>query len=196
MKNTPSKPDITDHSTRIPRSGSGVIVVSQVVGKRNLHKRNLSIKIGTWNIRTLLNPRELEKIKMIMKRNDVNTLGLCRTIQHDKAGSIRVIYRGEVNNGKNGMTIILRRKWAKNVLNTYHVDDRLLISIDTQPTSIVLIQFYFSTMRHDEEKMEEKVKDLLKLTNKKDKLFIMKDFNAAVSNTLSTVLRENLACGR
>lgn len=84
----------------------------------------------------------------------------------------------------------MKRKWAKNVLNTYHVDDILLISIDAQPPSIVIIQFYFPTMKHDEEEVEEKVKNLLKQINKKYKLIIMKDFNAVVSNALSTVLRE------
>ena len=50
----------------------------------NRHHTNVSIQkknieIGTWNVRTLLQSRKLENIKLEMKRINVNILGLSET---------------------------------------------------------------------------------------------------------------------
>jgi len=53
----------------------------------------------------------------------------------------KVIYNGNNNNGRNKVAIIVQEKWTNNILNTYHLRDRLLmVKMHEQPTDIYIIQ--------------------------------------------------------
>ncbi|VVC42423.1 Endonuclease/exonuclease/phosphatase [Cinara cedri] len=143
----PKLPKKLNHGIRKPRSGRGGNKASSVVIERNPHS---SFRIGTWNIRTALKAGKIEEIKEQIKNNYIGILGICETRWSGKGDYItedfRVIHSGNDKSGKNGIAIIVQGKWKSNIMNTYHLNDRLLIvKIHAQPTDIYIIQVYFPT---------------------------------------------------
>ena len=59
--------------TRDVASGSGKRKASKVVIQRNPCK---TLKIGTWNDRSMMKKEKLENVKIEMERNELNVLGL------------------------------------------------------------------------------------------------------------------------
>lgn len=178
----------TDHGSRNPRSGRRGKRASQVIIKQNPSKT--TVKIGTWNVRTLLKIGKLEEVKDQMRKNEIDILGLCETRWEGNgdfySDEFRVIYSGGEKGGKNGVAVIIKGKWTNNVCNTYHVNDRLMmVKINCIPVDLVLIQTYFPTSAHDLEEVEtmyEDIEELLKLTKEKDNVAIMGDYNAVVGS--------------
>ena len=91
---------VTDRGRRNTRSGRRSNRASQVVTQRNLYKINVKdkMKIGTWNVRTLLKYGKLEEIKSAMLETGIDILGVCETRWGGKgdltSDSVRVIYSG------------------------------------------------------------------------------------------------------
>uniref|UniRef100_A0A8D8RMY9 Craniofacial development protein 2 n=1 Tax=Cacopsylla melanoneura TaxID=428564 RepID=A0A8D8RMY9_9HEMI len=177
---------ITDHGNRIPRSGRRRDKAPQVVSQR---KPCSTFRIGTWNVRTLLILGKLEELKEQMKKAELDILGICETRWAGNGDFVtdddfRMIHSGNEKSGKNGVSIILRGKWRNNVMNTYHVNDRILmIKLHADPIDIYIIMVYFPTSNSDDEEVEnmyEQIEDLLNITEDKGNVFIMGDFNAIV----------------
>ncbi|XP_050439147.1 craniofacial development protein 2-like [Adelges cooleyi] len=175
----------TDHGIRKPRSGRGRIKASSVVIQRNPCS---SFRIGTWNIRTALKPGKIEEIKDQMKHTYIDIFGICETRWGGNGDYItedfRVIHSGNDKSGRNGVAIIVQGKWKNNIINTYHLNDRILVvKIHAQPTNIYIIQVYFPTTNSQDveiEEMYEQIEVLMKLTDDKANVIIMGDFNASV----------------
>lgn len=78
----------------------------------------------------------------------------------------------------------MKQKRAENIVNTLHMNDRILfIKIKTQTGSLIILQVYFPTSNSTEEELEsmyEQIKDTLKLTRTDDRLVIMGDFNEII----------------
>uniref|UniRef100_A0A8D9DT62 Craniofacial development protein 2 n=1 Tax=Cacopsylla melanoneura TaxID=428564 RepID=A0A8D9DT62_9HEMI len=184
--NTPREEiNTTDHGHRNPRSGRRSNKASQVVSLRNPCAK---FRIGTWNVKTLLKAGKVEELKQEMKRAELDILGICETRWAGNGDftseDFRIIHSGNEKRGKNGVALILRGKWRNNVLNTYHVNDRIMmIKIHAEPTDIYIIQVYFPTSNSDDEEVEhmyEQLEDLFKITEEKSNVFITGDFNASV----------------
>jgi len=179
----------TDHGIRKPRSDREGNKASSVVIKRNPCS---SFCIGTWNNRTALKAGKIEDIKEQMKSSYIDILGTCETRWEGNGDYItedfRVIHSGNDKSGKNGVAIIVQGKWKNNIINTYHLNDRLLmIKIHAQPTDIYIIQVYFPTKNSQDveiEEMYEQIEDLMKLTDDKANVIIIGDFNASANQTL------------
>lgn len=109
------------------RSGRRSNRASQVVTQRNPYKINVKdkMKIGTWNVRTMLKSGKLEEIKSAMLETGIDILGVCETRWGGKgdftSDNVRVIYSGSERSGQNGVALILGKKWGNNVLNTFHI---------------------------------------------------------------------------
>ena len=52
---------------------------TQVIIKRNPYKEKDITKIGTWNVRTMLQHGKAENVVKEMSRGSINILGLCET---------------------------------------------------------------------------------------------------------------------
>ena len=96
--------------------GRGVGKVSPVVNQRNpceysqqssqcrelnnckTSQQPSQLKVGTWNVRTLLRPGKLTNVVREMKRADLNIFGLCETRWKDggdfESEGVRVKYAG------------------------------------------------------------------------------------------------------
>lgn len=83
-----------------------------------------------------------------MKSNYIDILSICETRWSGNGDYITEDFRVNdsvnVKSGKNGVVIIIQGKWKNNIMNTYHLNDRLLmVKIHAQPTDIYIIQVYF-----------------------------------------------------
>ncbi|KAL4131689.1 hypothetical protein QTP88_008968 [Uroleucon formosanum] len=142
---------------------------------------------GTWNVRTLLQTGKLENLKIEMKRLKIHILGLSEMRWNGQgdfiSGDYRFIYSG-VDNGRNGVGIILNKKWAQCMKSHIAYDDRLImIKFKSVPNDITIIQAYMPTTQANNEEVEviyEKIEELISLTNSKENLIIMGNWNSIV----------------
>uniref|UniRef100_A0A8D8U352 Craniofacial development protein 2 n=1 Tax=Cacopsylla melanoneura TaxID=428564 RepID=A0A8D8U352_9HEMI len=188
--NTPREEiNTTDHGHRNPRSGRRSNKASQVVSLQNPCQNNKTkFNIGTWNVRTMKKAGKLDELAIQM-----NILGICETRWAGNGDYIkddlRIIHSGNDKGGQKGVAIVLRGRWKENVLNTYHVNDRILmIKIEAEPTNLYVIQVYFPTSKYKDEVVEtvyEQLEELLILTEDKSNVILMGDFNASVGSSLS-----------
>ncbi|KAI5755057.1 hypothetical protein M8J77_013699 [Diaphorina citri] len=191
MSSLESQRNLTDHGVRMPRSGRMCGKAHQVVIQRNPCS---TFKLGTWNVRTLLRPGKLEELKEQMKKAELDILGVCETRWAGKGDFVsedfRVIHSGNEKSGRSGVAVILRGKWKNNVLNTYHLNDRIImIKLHAQPTDIYIIQIYMPTSNSTDDEVEniyEQMEELLAITEEKSNVFIMGDFNGSVGEQNST----------
>lgn len=136
---------------------------------------------------------KLEELVIQMKKTDLDILGICETRWEGNGDYIkddlRIIHSGNPKGGTNGVAIVLRGRWKENVLNTYHLSDRMMmIKIEAQPTNLYVIQVYFPTSRSSDEEIEgiyEQAEELMNLTEDKSNVVLMGDFNACVGSSES-----------
>lgn len=166
--------------------------VHQVVIQRNPCRGNATcqsgtIKIGTWNVRTLLQAGKLENAKREMYKNKLDVLGMaevrwkdCGEIMSDK---YRFLYSGG-DKGSNGVGLLLTDELAKNIVKVNQKSDRLIsVRIKAEPRNLLLIQVYMPTTAHSDEEIEEMYESIEELINdgsKDDFVVCMGDFNAVI----------------
>lgn len=121
-----------------------------------------------------------------MKRLKIDILGIIEMRWNGQGDYIsedyRVIYSGG-DNGRNGVGIILNKKWAQCLRSYITYNDRLImIKLKYVPNDIAIIQAYMPTTQanDEEEEIYEKIEELISLTNSKENLIIMGDWNAMV----------------
>ena len=95
-----------------------------------------------------------------------------------------IYYCGQESLRKNGVAIIVNKRVRNAVLGCNLKNDRMIsVRFQGKPFSITVIQAYAPTSNAEEAEAEqfyEDLQDLLKLTPKKDVLFIIGDWSAKV----------------
>lgn len=109
-------------------SGTGGRRASLVVSLRN-PCRNETLKVGTWNIRSMLRAERLENIKREMEKNRLNLLGLTE-VRSKETGDImsdkfRVIHSGG-KESQRGVALILDQRTGQSVSEVNCTSDRLM----------------------------------------------------------------------
>ena len=155
--------------------------------KKKKRRRKVPIKIGTWNVRTMMRAGKLENIKREMDRGNIDALGLCEVRWKDSgdywSDSYRVIYSGGVESQR-GVAIVLNAKLGMRVVNIEQVSDRIVVvEIKARPTNFVLVQVYMPTSNHREEEVDgvyEQIEEIIREVPGKKNLIVMGDWNAVV----------------
>ena len=96
-----------------------------------------------------------------------------------------IYYCGQESLRRNGVAIIINKRFRNAVLGCNLKDDRISFCFQGKPFNIMLIQVYAPTSNAEEAEVErfyEDLKDLLELTPPKDVLFIIGDWNAKVGS--------------
>ena len=148
--------------------------------------------IGTWTVRSM-NQGKLDMVKQEMARVTINILGIC---------GLKWMGMGEFNSDAhytyycrqeslrlNGVALIVNKRVQNAVLGGNLKNDRMIsVHFHGKSLNTTVIQVYAppTTAKGDEvEQFCEDQKDLLELTpkkNKKDVLFIIRDWNAKVGS--------------
>ena len=150
-----------------------------------------SIRIGTWNIRTLLNPGKIGNVKSEVKRLNVNILGLGETRWKDAGISTldncKFIHsRGQKN--EKGVEMVLDEDISKCLLDCWTISDRvMLVKIKGRPFDMAIVQVYAPTSESEEEEdidhFYEDLDKTVKQCRSNEVLFVMGDLNTKVGST-------------
>ena len=125
-----------------------------------------------------------------MERVNVTTLGTDELkwsgMGDCTSGDHYIYYCGQESLRKNGVAIIVNRRFQNAVLGCNLKNNRMIsVQFQGKPFNITVIQVYASTSNAEEAEVErfyEDLQDLLELTPKTDVLFIIGDWNAKVGS--------------
>ncbi len=174
-------------------SGSGGTKASKVVIQRKpwnkLHRNQCKelLRIGTWNVRTMLRPGKLINVIEEMKRAKLDILGLSE-VRWKEGGdfnseNVRVIYAGG-QESQRGVAILISQKMAESVANVERYEDRIIVvSIKAEPVDIIIVQVYMPTSDYDEEEVDMMYDRLEEILNKQkgtNHVVLMGDWNAVI----------------
>lgn len=169
---------------------SGVKMTSQsdLRGKqqKKCQTKQKGLRIGTWNVKTLLSPGKLENLKKEMEINNMDIVGVSELRWEGKdelrSGKVTMYYSG-IKRGTNGVGIVVKNDIAKRVQKVIYVDDRLIaIRIEMLPKDLVILQVYMPTTRYEDEDIEmmySKIDSIMEEEGDCCKL-ILGDWNAVV----------------
>ena len=117
-----------------------------------------SLKIATWNVRSLQRKDKLVNVIREMKRAGISILGLSET--HWKGGGdfdsegIRVIHAGG-EQSQRGVALLLDDRTARNVTQIDRCTDRILrVKIQATPINITIVQVYMPTSASEDEEID------------------------------------------
>ena len=135
-----------------------------------------------------MNQGKLEVVKQEMARVNINILGIrklrCTGMGEFNSGDHYIYYCGQESLRRNGVAIVVNKGVQNAVLGCSLKNDRMIsVHFPGKPFSITVIQAYAPIRNAEETEVGwfyEDLQDLLKLTPKKDVLFIIGDWNAKV----------------
>ena len=162
--------------------------------KGNVRRLNTA-RIGTWNVRTLLDVGKIHLLTQELRRLKCNICGVSETRWSGKGhfttlGNSHTIYfSGKETRGTEGVAILIDQKTNRHVMGYNPISERLIsIRVNARPTPITILQCYAPTSAADEDTCDnfyDELQQAIDSTPNKDILVIMGDFNAKVG-TLQT----------
>ena len=131
-----------------------------VIPRNPCRTKPRAIRIGTWNVRTMLRSGKLENIKREMRRNKLDILGLSEMRWKEggdfESEEFRVCFAGG-KESQRGVAIILDKEMAKRVPKVDMVSDRIIsVKIQADPVDLMIIQVYMPTSAHDDDEVDVK----------------------------------------
>ena len=127
-----------------------------------------------------MNQGKLEVVKQEMARVNVNSLGISE-LKWTGMGELNsdnhyIYYCGQESLRRNGVAIIVSKRVQNAVRGCNLKNDRMIsVRFQGKPFNITVIQVYDPTSKAEVERFYEDLQDLLKLTPKRDVLFIIED---------------------
>ena len=137
-----------------------------------------------------MNQGKLEVVKQEMARVNTDILGI-RELKWTGMGEFNsddhyIYFCGQESLRRNGVAIIVNKRVQNTVLGCNLKNDRMIsVHFQGNPFNITVIQVYASSNNAEEAEVEwfyEDLQDLLKLTPRKDILFIIGDWNTKVGS--------------
>jgi hypothetical protein len=152
-----------------------------------LGKKDLGIRIGSWNVRTLLAAGKLENLKREAERYRLDIVGISEARWKEK-GETRIedwmFYHSGGDMARNGVGIIVSKKFCNSVQKVKYISDRLImIRFRGKEKDIVIVQVYMPTTIHSDEEVEEVYEEINEVVREESKsacIIVMGDFNAQV----------------
>ena len=132
-------------------------------GLKSKKTMNPVLIIGAWNVRTMMQKGKLENVKLEMKRNNINILGLSKVRWKDI-----VDFKSEEKWKKSeaGVAILLDKKVQNNISDNNCVNERTMkIKIKADPVDLVVIEINMYTSSSTDEEVEEMYEKIEELTN-------------------------------
>ena len=147
-----------------------------------------SLRIGTWNVRTMYQCGKLHNVILEMQRLNLDTLG-CSEVRWTKSGKIKIndttfVYSGDEKLHVGGTGILLSHQASSAMLGYWAVSDRvIMVKLHAKPFNINIIQVYAPTSTSSEEALEDfyaNVDKAMKECKSQEIKIVMGDLNAIV----------------
>ena len=148
-----------------------------------------SIRVGTWNVRTLAQDGKFEEVEKEMQRMNLNILGLSET-RWTGAGKMDsenlVFYYSGGDRRERGVGIMINKTVSKSILGSWAVSDRvIMVKMRGHPFNVNIIQIYAPTQESTEEEVDdfyEQLSDAQKQCKSQEVTIVMGYFNAIVGS--------------
>ncbi|KAJ2946814.1 hypothetical protein O0L34_g16138 [Tuta absoluta] len=179
----------TGHLTVDHQTLSGKYATGQGTGKPSLRKH---LRMGTWNVRGLLQPGKLEVVEKEMERCKIDILGLSEVHRRGSghfttSNGNMMYYGGAEDHSGNGVAFIIPKKLQNSVKGYLTPNERMIaIKLDASPVPINIIQVYAPTSLSAEEVSDQFYDDLNTLLNtipSREVTIVLGDWNAKVGCT-------------
>jgi hypothetical protein len=150
------------------------------------------LKLGTWNVRGLLQPGKLEIVQKEVERVGLDVFGLSETHWrgngHFRTDEGNMIYfSGPEDNSYGGVAVMLSDKYEKALIGYNPINDRIIhLKLNTTPCKMHIVQVYAPTSSSEDNIIEafyEKMDELMSQIPTRDVTIIMGDMNAKVGRT-------------
>lgn len=157
---------------------------------------NDCVKLGTWNVRSLMQSGKLANVVLEMESLQIDVLGISETFWEgkgdflftlpDQKNQYRVIYSGGSKRRK-GVALVLNQKAAHATEYFETISERLIIlRLNAKPVPILIVQVYAPVEDEDDEIKDifyEEVNSVIKRIKKHQEcLIVMGDLNAKVGS--------------
>ena len=146
-----------------------------------------SLRIGTWNVRTLNQLGKIENLTKEAESLGTDILGIAET-RYTGEGKVRLdgytfIYSGG-NEHQHGVGFLVKSSVEKSILGYWPLSNRnIMLKLKAKPFDISIIQTYAPTSTHTDEEVEEhyeEIDKMLKEVKSTDVLLVIGDFNAKI----------------
>uniref|UniRef100_A0A8D8YV05 Craniofacial development protein 2 n=1 Tax=Cacopsylla melanoneura TaxID=428564 RepID=A0A8D8YV05_9HEMI len=171
--------------------------------QKDKKKQNI-LKIGTWNVRSLIRPGKTENLILEMERLNMDIVGISEIKLRDQRdywqNNHRIIYSGD-EKGVAGVGIVLNKEWGKRVKSIVLLNSRIIMIklFLNDKEDVAVIQTYFPTSAHIDDEIEEvydQLDEVLELVEAKDSLIVLGDWNAVVGETKEDNVTGSYGYGR
>ena len=155
---------------------------------RNVSLWKRSLRMGTWNVRTMRGIGKLQLLIREMEQLRISVLGICETrwsgAGHYNTEDALVIHSGSTEGGQAGVAIMLRGITKKSMVSYSTVSDRIIACrLKTSPIPTTIIQVYAPTSTHNVEDIEmfyEQLQATIEAIPRNEMYLLIGDFNAKV----------------
>ncbi|XP_039285273.1 craniofacial development protein 2-like [Nilaparvata lugens] len=178
------------NASKVKYSGGKTFPHSDLRGGKLEKSHHNEQRIGTWNVRTLLQSGKLENLLMEMERMELDVLGVAEMRWPQPgdfwSGNYRIIHSGTADDrpGYGGVGIVLNKKLGNRVKGFVQYNERLIsVRIETKPRDTVIVQVYMPTTDEEDEAVEKCYEDINELIGKlksEENLIVLGDWNATV----------------
>ena len=133
---------------------------------RKKKKKKRKLRLGTWNVRSMLQLGKVQILGNELERLEVDLCGLCE-VRWEGQGHFTtleghtIIYSGRTTQGRSGVAIWVHKKIFGSILGYEPINDRILtVRLKAKPRNITVIQAFGPTTSATEEELEKLYEDL------------------------------------
>lgn len=168
--------------------------VTRVTTDNKNNKKKVEVptmKIATWNVRTMNKEEKVENLVREMKKNKIELMGLgeVRWIGEGEliVDEYKIVYKGGEKKKEYGVGFIYKQSLDKNVTKIIPKSDRVIVlKMTSDPVDTLIIQVYMPTSNATDDFLDEIYKQIEEVIEENGKgqirTIVMVDWNSVVGD--------------
>ena len=182
-------PPLSKNQGRVKKSVTWLTMMKNTTILSQGHAKQLQLRnklrLGTWNIRSMLQLGKVQLLSEEMMRLGVDICGLSE-VRWDEQGHFTtldghtIVYSGRFTQGMSGVAVWIHKKIARALYEPVS-DQVVVVWLNAKPWNITLIQVYGPAVTDGEmERFYQDLSQAVKQVPRGDMLLVMGDFSAKV----------------